>query len=124
MILCPSCNRYSTRIYRCEYDDCGRDLVDSPTPIEPFRYRTVAGRRDDGLVDVEFRRLCTTCGSAHYVGLDYCDVHRVIRFPCDECGQPTKQRPVDEDLRLLVKRLGLDDQEVSTPDRPAIPSPA
>lgn len=30
MSLCPTCERWSRAIYRCQIDNCGRDLTDEP----------------------------------------------------------------------------------------------
>lgn len=142
MVLCKSCGRYSTRVYRCnvvvdrtrdgEPIECGADLAKSNTPVEPFRYRSVAGERDDGLVEVEFRRICCRCGSEQFVATDYCDVPVVIRYLCQDCGRPTKHRPTDEDVRYLVHYLDLPDEDLGDDqqsdeqrsDQPTVSTPA
>lgn len=106
MVYCPSCGGRSTTVYRCDnvVDErggdpiaCGNDLVDEP--VLPFRYPSDFGERKDGLVKVRFRRLCIDCDTERYLPLDYASVGDVIRVGCEECGEPTKHRPTDEDVR-------------------------
>lgn len=94
---CTTCGNISERLYRC--DDCGDDLADSPSPIWRFQWPSVAGRRDNGLVAVEFPLECCRCETTQWLELDYQYVGRVIRLRCSACESATKHRPVGEDLR-------------------------
>lgn len=116
MRLCLTCGEFSTTLHRCdnvvdenrhgELIECGANLVGSETPVEPFAYRTVAGVREDGLVEVEFPRICCDCGERSFIATDYSDIGLVIRYPCSACDSVTKHRPSDEALRYRSLQLG------------------
>lgn len=116
MRLCLTCGEFSTTLHRCDNVvdenrhgkpiECGANLVGSETPVEPFAYRTVAGVREDGLVEVEFERTCLGCGEQSFVATSYSHVGKVIRLGCPECGELTKHRPSDEALRYRALQLG------------------
>ena len=120
MVYCPTCGQWSTCVYRCNQQhagrECGADLAGAG-PVRKFRYPTDFGRRDDGLVDVRFKRICCRCGAERFVATDYADVGLVIRFPCTECGQPTKHRPTDEAVRYHVIQHGLEDAQPDDHDQ-------
>jgi len=120
MVRCPTCGQFSTCIYRCNRQhagyECGADLAGAGA-VRPFEYPTDFGRRDDGLVEVRFRRICVDCGAERFVATDYEDVAIVIRYPCTECGEPTKHRPTDEAVRYRIVQLGLEDAQSDDHDQ-------
>jgi len=128
MVHCPTCGQWSTCVYRCDRQhagrECGADLADAG-PVRPFRYPTDFGRRDDGLVDVRFKRICCCCGAERFVAIDYEDVGVVIRFPCTECEAVTKHRPTDAAVRYRVIQLDLEDAQPDDHGQdPAVSTPA
>jgi len=112
MVHCSTCGQWSTCVYRCDRQhtnsECGADLAGAG-PVRQFRYPTDFGRRDDGLVNVRFKRICCRCGAERFVATDYADVGIIIQYPCTECEKPTKHRPTDEAVRYRVIQLGLKD---------------
>ena len=130
MVHCPTCGQWSTCVYRCnrQHADrkCGADLAGAG-PVRPFEYPTDFGRRDDGLVEVRFRRICVECGAERFVATDYEDVGVVIRYSCTECETVTKHRPTDAAVRYRVVQLGLEDAQPDDHDRdqtPTVSTPA
>ena len=136
MRLCLTCGEFSTTLHRCDNVvdenrhgkpiECGANLVGSETPVEPFAYRTVADVCEDGLVEVEFPRICCDCGERSFIATDYSDIGLVIRYPCSACDAVTKHRPVDEDLRYRVIQLGFGvggDLHEQSDDQPIAPTP-
>jgi len=120
MVYCPTCGQWSTCVYRCIRQhagrECGADLAGAG-PVREFRYPTDFGRRDGGLVDVRFKRICCRCGAERFVATDYADVGLVIRYPCTECEAPTKHRPTDEAVRYHLIQLGLEDAQPDDHDQ-------
>jgi len=127
MVHCPTCGQWSTCVYRCDRQhaghECGADLAGAG-PVRPFQYPTDFGRRDDGLVDVRFKRICCRCAAERFVATDYEDVGVVIRYSCTECGQLTKHRPTDAAVRYRTVQLGLEDAQPDDHDQdPAVSTP-
>jgi hypothetical protein len=112
VVTCPTCGTISECVYRC--DDCGADLAESDSTVWRFEWPSVAGRRDDGLVRVEFPLECCRCDRQRRLELDYDAVGRVIRLGCPACDQLTKHRPVGADLDRAAAATGVLD--ATTPD--------
>ena len=96
---CPACGNISERLYRCDDEHCGADLVYSESQVWEWSNPTVDGYRDDGLVRVTIPVECIDCETTRYLPLPYRSVGRVIRLGCPACSEPTKHRPVGDDLR-------------------------
>jgi len=96
---CPACGNISERLYRCDDEHCGADLVYSESQVWEWSDPTVDGYRDDGLVRVNIPIECIDCERTRYLPLPYRSVGRVIRLGCPGCSEPTKHRPVGDDLR-------------------------
>lgn len=124
MVYCPSCDGRSLTTYRCdnvvdvdqdgEPIECGRDLVDEPTV--PFRWPSDFGERtDDGLVRVRFRRICVACDAERWLPLEFADVGDPVWFGCVDCGEVTRHRPSDEDVRYFPDGKSLAQPDDQTP---------
>lgn len=120
---CTSCGNVSEDVYRCDDSDCSSDLVGAPTHVRHHEWPSIAGVRDDGLVEVEFEFTCLECGATRDIPLSYGAVGRVIRIGCPHCETVTKHLPSETDARRQARALGFDDQDRPMNTMEAAPAP-